>query len=127
MDVNTRELDTTAAPPLSVRPLVSLLRSSLFIAIVSLFVLTGFAHGVFGDCCEHDKQQTQSAKTAPDKKAPQKSDDCRCLCHQVISHLTVDPVRVVAGELVPMALRMHANEFPPDAVPLGIDVPPQLA
>ena len=104
------------------------LRSNLFIAIVSLFVLTGYAHGVFGDCCTNEKQQqTQSAKAAPGKKAPQKSDDCQCLCHQVISHLTVEPVRAGAGALLPMTLKMHPDEFPPDAVPLGIEVPPQLA
>jgi hypothetical protein len=106
---------------------VSLLRSSLFIAIVSLFVLTGYAHGVVGDCCAHEKQQTQSARTAPGKDSPQESDDCQCLCHQVISHFTGDPVPVAAGTLVPMTRKMHPDEFPPDAVPVGIDVPPQLA
>ena len=101
-------------------------RSNLFIAIVSLFVLTGYAHGVFGDCCAEEKQ-TQCAKTVPGEKEPGKSHDCQCLCHQVISHLTAEPVRAAAGALVPMTLKMHPDEFPPDAVPLGIDYPPQLA
>lgn len=107
---------------------MSRLRSSLFIAIVSLFILTGYAHGVFGVCCGHEKQeQTQSAKTAPAKETPHKTGECQCLCHQVISHLTAEPVRVAAGAIMPMVLKMHPDEFPPDAVPLGIDYPPQLA
>jgi hypothetical protein len=107
---------------------VSFFRSSLCLAIVSLFVLTGYAHGVLGDCCEHDQpQQAPSATTAPGQEVPQQSDDCQCWCHQVISHFTVDPVRVAAEALVPITLKMHPDEFPPDAVPVGIEVPPQLA
>lgn len=107
---------------------MSFLRSNLILLIVSLFVLTGYVHGILGDCCGHDKQrQTQSTKTAPGKKAPQKSDNCQCLCHQVISHGNFEPVRAVAGALVAMAVRMLLDEIPPDAVPVGIDYPPQLA
>lgn len=107
---------------------MSFLRSSLVVLIVSLLVITGYAHGVFGDCCAHEKQQqTQSAKTAPGKNAPQKSDDCQCLCHQVVSHLGVDPVRAVARVLIPMTLKMHPDGFPPDAVAFGVEVPPRLA
>ena len=99
------------------------LRSNLFIAIVSLFVLTGYAQDVFGECCAHDKQeQTQHGKTTPGK-----ADDCQCLCHQIISHWNVEPVRVAAAVLVTAEFVAHPDEFPPDAVPLGIDYPPQLA
>ncbi|MEP6673462.1 MAG: hypothetical protein ABJF10_30220 [Chthoniobacter sp.] len=107
---------------------MSLLRSSLFIAIVSLFVLTGYGFDLFGDCCGSEKQvQTQSGKTAPGKKAPGKSDDCQCICHQIISHSSVEPMRVAAVLIVTAEFVAHPDEFPPDAVPLGIDYPPQLA
>ena len=76
-----------------------------------------------GDCCTHHVE----AEMDHGGKAAGKSDDCQCLCHQVISHLTGAPVRAVVGALVPMMLTMAPDEFPPDAVPIGIEVPPQLA
>ena len=107
---------------------VRFLRSNLFIAIVSLFVLTGYGFDLFGDCCAREKQvQAQSGKTEPDKKAPGKADDCQCICHQIISHSSEEPVRVVAVLIVTAEFVAHPDEFPPDAVPLGIDYPPQLA
>ena len=107
---------------------MSFLRFNLFIAIVSLFVLTGYGFDLFGDCCAWEKQvQTQSGKTAPDEKAPGKSDDCQCVCHQIISHSGVEPVRVAAVLIVTVEFVAHPDEFPPDTVPLGIDYPPQLA
>lgn len=103
-------------------------RSSLFIAVVSLFVLTGFGYDVFGDCCgDHPAKQTEHAKSVTQKQAPSSGNDCHCLCHQVISHFTGEPVRVAAAILVPATFVPHADEFPPDAVPVGIDHPPQLA
>ena len=104
-------------------PPLNRLRSHLFIAIVSLFVLTGYGYDLFGDCCAREKQvQTQSGKTAPGK-----ADDCQCICHQIISHSSEEPVRVVAVLIVTSEFVAHPDEFPPDAVPLGIDYPPQLA
>ncbi len=109
-------------------PPLNRLHSNLGIAIVSLFVLTGYGFDLFGDCCAWEKQvQTQSGKTAPGKKAPGKSDDCQCICHQVISHSSVEPLRVAAVLIVTAEFVALPDEFPPDAVPLGIDYPPQLA
>ena len=103
-------LDKAAPRPLPVPPL-NRLRSNLFIAIVSLFVLTGYGYDLFGDCCAGEKQvQTQSGKTAPRKKAPGKSDDCQCVCHQIISHSGVEPVRVAAVLIVTVEFVAHPDE-----------------
>ncbi len=107
---------------------MSLLRSSLFAAIVSLLVLTGYASDVLDYCCESEKQeQVNHGEGHSGKTAPVKSDDCKCLCHQVFTSHSVEPVRLAPQSLSPVDLVMHADEFPPDAVPLGIDYPPQLA
>ena len=100
-----------------------MLRSSLFIAIVSLFVLTGYARDVFGECRAHHAE----ARTEHGGKTSGKPDDCQCLCHQIISPLTPEPVGAVAAVQLPETFLAHPDEFPPDAVPRGIDVPPQLA
>ena len=104
------------------------MRSSLFIAVVSLFVLTGFAYDIFDDCCgPAQEEQKDHGQTSPGEKAPGQSDGCQCVCHQIISHSGAEPVRVAAAEFVPAGYVLHADEFPPDAEPLGIDYPPQLA
>lgn len=109
-------------------PPVRLLRSSLFIAIVSLFVLTGYGFDLFGDCCSHPEQaQVEHGNSAPKGQPSGSEDGCQCICHQVITLLSLDPVRVADADAVSTDLVAHADEFPPDAVPLGIDYPPQLA
>ena len=107
---------------------MSFLRSSLCIAIVSLFVLTGYAWDVLDYCCEHENQvQVDHAKHHSGKKAPEQKNDCKCICHQVFSGSEVESVRVAPRVQTPMDFIGHAEEFPPDAVPPGIDYPPQLA
>lgn len=101
-------------------------RSSFFIVIVSLLVLTGYSLQAFADCCRHESQTAQHTLAAPVKQAPADADGCQCLCHQVISHLTSEPLQVGATVLVPEARLAARDEFPPDALPLGIDYPPQL-
>lgn len=105
---------------------VALLRSSFFIAIVSLFVLTGYSLQAFADCCTHEERQAQHAQSGTQKKAPSESNHCQCLCHQVISHVTSEPLRIAATALLEQGLMAQRDEFPPDALPVGIDYPPQL-
>ena len=106
---------------------MSFLRSSLFIAIVSLSVLAGYGYDLLGDCCRDGiAQQTECLKDAPNHKAPGVGNDCQCLCHQVISHLTSEPPRIARAIRVPTIFAREADEFPPDSVPVGIDHPPQL-
>ena len=99
------------------------LRSTLLIAIVSLFVLTGYARAVMDKCCAME----QTERAAHDGSVPVEEHGCSCLCHQVFSNVFAMPVRLPAVVLVLQAVRLPADEFPPDAVPPGIDVPPQLS
>ena len=115
-------LDKTALRPLPVLPL-NRLRSNLLIAIVSLFVLTGYGLEVFGECCSHREGQGQAEHH---EKAPGQGDDCQCLCHQIISPIATEPLAVAVAVFTLGNLVAHADEFPPDAVPLGIEHPPQI-
>ena len=107
---------------------MSYLRSSLFIAIVSLFVLTGYAWDVLDYCCEDESQvQVDHAKSHSGKKAPEKKNSWKCICHQIFSGPEVELVRVDPRVPTPTDYIGHPDEAPPEAVPLGIDYPPQLA
>ena len=102
---------------------LKVLRSSLFISILSLLILTGYASGIFCDC--HDGPQQEM--TGHGKSAPATGDDCQCLCHQMVSDVSGLPVQLGAVLCVVLETVQHADQFPPDAVPLGIDHPPQIA
>ena len=107
---------------------MSFFRSNLVIAIVSLFVLTGYSCDVLDYGCEWQKQEkTAQGKPSSGKNAPAKNDDSQCLCHQIYIAHVAQPLRVVPAILTPADFVAHADEFPPDAVPLGIDYPPQIA
>ena len=120
-------LDTTPARLLPVRFLRHL-RSNLFIAIVSLLVLTGYGFDLFDVCCARQEQrQVEHGKAAPKNQTPGNSNGCQCICHQITTPLTPEPVRLVHAVFVPADFVAHPDEFPPYAVPLDIDYPPQLA
>jgi hypothetical protein len=101
---------------------VSFLRSIFLSVIVSLVLLTGYADDLVRDCCAHAEHEQTDHGAAGSAD----SDDCQCVCHQVISLCTVEPVCVVAVSVKPSGFLRHADEFPPEALPLGIDHPPQL-
>ena len=110
------------------RLVLKLFRSSLFIAIVSLLVLTGYGFDLFCDCCAHrEPGQAEHGKSAPNDQNSGDGDGCQCICHQIVTPLTPEPMRVAEAAFVPSDFVAHADEFPPDAVPRGIDYPPQLA
>ena len=110
-----------------IRP-VSSARTSLFIAIVSLFVLTGYGFDLFGDCCAHHEQaQVEHGKSAPNDQPPGGGEGCQCLCHQIVTPVTPEPEWVADAVFISADLVAPPDEFPPDAAPLGIDYPPQLA
>ena len=107
---------------------MSFLRSNLLIVIVSLFVLTGYAHDVLDSCCEGQRQeQAAQGKTSSDKNSPAQNDGCQCLCHQFFTAHAAPSLSMSPAILTPAAFIAHGDEFPPDAVPVGIEVPPQLA
>jgi hypothetical protein len=97
------------------------LRSTILTVIVSLFVFAGYARGVCGGCCEHRKQGQSEHD-----QAPASSNDCQCVCHEPISPAMSVSMPTIEATFVSTGGFVHADEFPPDAVPLGIDHPPQL-
>jgi hypothetical protein len=128
---------------------VTFLRSSLCILIVSLLVLTGYAQRIAGSCCADEMSSWQSPEgqllkqvdfpAAQDTLAPQPEHThpapvnravgdscCQCMCHQVFSPFGTEAVRVGEAALFVKERFAHVNEFPPDALPLGIEYPPQL-
>ena len=120
-------LDITVIGQLRARP-VSFLRSSFFIAIVSALVLAGYVSDVLDYDCESEKQeQTTQSDTHSGKDAPAEKGDCQCLCHQIFTTQAAAPVRIASGTPGVADYLVQPDEFPPDAVPLGIEYPPQLA
>ena len=98
-------------------------------AIVSVFVLAGFGVDLFGDCCgRHEQEQAEHGGCAPDDhgQAPDKGAGCQCICHVVLTPLTAETVWAADVAFVPTGFLTHTDEFPPDAVPLGIEHPPQI-
>ncbi len=107
---------------------VSFLRSNLLIVIVSLCVATGYAHEILDACCEGQRQeQAAQGRTPADKNAPAQDDGCQCLCHQFFTAQAVLPLSAAPAIYGPADFVAQRDEFPPEAVPLGIDYPPQLA
>jgi hypothetical protein len=107
---------------------LSFLRSYFCIAFVSILVLTGFVHEAYSDCHERTEpgQVEQGEQGGQGEQAPMDGDDCQCICHQVFANLAAAPARVDAGAFVVQMRFIHADEFPPDTEPQGIDYPPQL-
>lgn len=108
--------------------LVVFFRSSLFIAFVSLLVLTGYGFDVLDYCCENDgRELVSSEKNLANKSSPVKKSECQCICHQIFAARFAEPVRSVPFTSLETEFAASSDEFPPDSMPLGIDYPPQLA
>ena len=103
------------------------LRSSLLLAFVYLFVLTGYSAQAFGLCCERGTgERTQQAEASSQKQAPADSHDCLCICHQIVADPAQKPLPIIAASVLSVETLTCGNQYPPDALPLGIDYPPQL-
>ena len=116
---------------LSVR-LVGRLRSNFFIAIVSLWVLSGYGIVLLGDCCDHHEHaqvqhETGAGSPAQGDQDSGDGDDCQCVCHIVTTALMLEPVWAADAAFVETDLLVPRDDSPPDAMPRGIDYPPQLA
>ena len=108
------------------------LRSSFFIAIVSLWVLSGYGIALLGDCCDHHRdaqgqQEVENENSAPDDQHDGDGDGCQCICHTVTTVLTLEPVWATDAAFVETDFVAPRDDTPPDAMPRGIDYPPQLA
>jgi hypothetical protein len=54
-------------------------------------------------------------------------DHCQCVCHQPISSATTAGLLLEGSAAPVVAQIVDPSRFPPDALPAGIDHPPQLA
>lgn len=107
---------------------VALLRTSLIMLIVCLFVTTGHTAQSFGLCCkETTSKQTQHSKVGSKEKPSGDSDHCQCLCHQTVAGLANQPVHIIGVHRVVEKFLRSGNQYPPESLPLGIDYPPQLS
>jgi len=107
---------------------VAFLRSSFLLPFVCLLVLTGYTVQLFDDCCEsRASAKVEQVKASKEQKQPDESHHCECLCHQIFTASGSTSVTVTRADLVAVELLVCVNEFPPDALPLGIDYPPQLS
>lgn len=108
--------------------LVRFLRSSFLVAIISLLVFAGYGFGFMGDCCSAKQQgQEQGGAYFLAQHHPGESDHCHCVCHQITPLVVVELERTVTVRLGASDSLVLPDEVPPDAVPLGIEHPPQLA
>jgi hypothetical protein len=107
---------------------LTFLRSSIFLALLSLFVLTAYGSEVLDDCC-HEAQQERAQKGehghggAPASGA----DGCQCSCHTGFAAPVVVGLGAPAVERAATERFVIRDEIPPETVPLGIEYPPQLA
>jgi hypothetical protein len=107
---------------------VAFLRSSLFALLVCLFVLTGYSAQAFELCCARTgREQTQQTKASAMQSIPDDAHDCQCPCHQVLVDPISKPLQVIGASIVSVESLISGNQFPPDALPLGIEYPPQLS
>ena len=112
--------------PLTLLPL-NFFRTRLFAAIVALLVLGGFSHDVWGRIVDHDHEMTAPAHSNGEPA----SEGDQGAGHHATSHshaLTVvfNDEPCFHGGVLCGLIRVR-EDSPPDAVPRGIDVPPQLA
>jgi hypothetical protein len=107
---------------------LSFFRTSFFMAIVSVLVITGYAFDVLDyDCHGEQQEQTTHGHAPSGKDAPAEKGNCQCLCHQIFTIQMTAPVCVLCDAPRNVDYLVLRDEFPPDAVPLGIDHPPQIA
>ena len=95
--------------------------------IVALFVLMGFGWSMSGQCCHEDAQSMSvQVQVAGTEHSPAADDGCQCVCHQVFSQPFTEPVKAAGLAMLSGQSLVLVDEVPPDAVPLGIEYPPQV-
>jgi hypothetical protein len=126
-------LDKPLVTPYLVPP-VSFLRSQLFIAIVSLLVLGGFTHAVWGRVVDHDHHVAAVAggdrHQDSDSRQGSGSEDKGCNhqgCHHGYAMTLVVCILSCFRDSLEVGVPAGYSTWVPDAVPRGIDYPPQLA
>jgi hypothetical protein len=98
--------------------------------LLTLIVLTPPISGqgvACADECGDARQQTVIQHENGGGMVPSElPHDCKCVCHHPASLVADNPVEFSCATPEPLMLSGHPDEFPPDAVPVGIDHPPQL-
>jgi len=103
-------------------------RSSLFGMLVALFVVAGYGWSLSGQCCLGERGlPAAQIEGAHSEEAPAQDDGCQCVCHQIVFHGAAEIVKVAGLVLVSEDSQVVTDEVAPDAVPLGIEYPPQVA
>ena len=95
---------------------------------MSCLLLAGYGFDLLGECCEQVKQtQVEGGKLTPTNQNSAEGQDCQCVCHHAVPPISMSPSDLVFGAFVVGEAFPLLDEIPPDAVPFGIEYPPQLA
>ena len=122
-------LDKTALRPLPL-PLVSLLRTRLFSALIVLLLLGGFSHEVWGRIVEHDHGIEATTGADGHRDSDSGSDEKGCNhqgCHHGYPMTVVFADLTCLGGVVEIGCLAIPAVWAPDAIPQGIEHPPQIA
>ncbi len=108
-----------------------LLRSRLFAILIAALVLAGFGVSLFGSCDDEKQVVVAAAGSGGGEPAPSSSHSgdhtCACLCHQILVIEQLNAPAVAGAVSDAVLVFAELADIPPDAIPLGIDHPPQLA
>ncbi len=95
---------------------------------VALLVAAGYGWSLSGQCCLGERgAQTAQIEGAYSDESPAQDDGCQCVCHQIVFHGAVEIVKVAGLVRLSEDAPAVADEVAPDALPLGIEHPPQVA
>jgi hypothetical protein len=105
-----------------------LFRSRVLSTLAAVLVLLGSAAILNGACCSGADRGAGCNARDTSHSSEQKADgDCVCLCHQASAEEQVfDSFLRFCFRQTEIAFADVAG-FPPDAIPFGIDHPPQLS
>jgi hypothetical protein len=99
-------------------------RSRILCTLVALFFLGMIAERAFGHCAPDPAKQ--AIETEHGESAQSGEHPCECVCHnEFVSEGPGQGVGAVAS--IDFFLVSDRADFPPDAIPFGIDHPPQIA
>jgi len=96
--------------------------------LIALFVAASYGWNLSGQCCLGEQGlQTAQIEGTHSEGSPAQDDGCQCVCHQIVIPGAVEIVKVAGLVLVSEDSQAVTDEVAPDAVPLGIEYPPQVA
>lgn len=114
--------------------ILNLFRSGLFVAIVTLLVLGGFTHEIWGRIVDHDHgvSEVMGSGDNQDSSSNQSSGSEEKGCNHQGCHHGYPMTLVVCifsclQDGLEVGVLAGYSTWVPDAVPRGIDYPPQLA